>query len=343
MINQLQFNFPDFSNTFADFFAGAGGYSLGFIEAGMKCVSAIEMDFAAASTYWNNLCYTGWSHFWLDGSDKKAMEKVRKRWENQNTSNWLFPNGIPDNWLQVPEPMPCLNLFMMDIMKMEPEEWMKMVGVRPGEIAVFIGGPPCQGFSNINVSRNMFDERNQLPLRMIYFAKICRPAYVLIENVPGLISLGRKKGEKEGPFVHWIQQAFSEAGYDMEWDIHNAKDYGVPQNRRRVIFVATRKDINSRFSFKDIEKVEDGMNVWEAIGDLPPVSAGESYEGEPYVHNNQKGYVICPACFKNNKEARKICVHCGSEINNPIRGGILHAPRHEISLVDFENEIKICD
>lgn len=241
---QMTIPFPKMDHTFADFFCGCGGLSLGLIQAGLKCISAMDISPDALSTYWYNLCYKTWSHLWVDQNNKKAIKSIQKWTNGGETQNFLFPCGVPDNWLEVPEPMPCLNLFCYSILDMEPEEWMQYCGVRPGDIKIFVGGPPCQGFSTANERRSIYDERNQLPLRYLYYAKIAKPDYVLIENVPGLLSLGKKKGEKEGPFVRWIREAFADAGYDMNYDVHNAADYGVPQNRHRVIFIGTRRGIS---------------------------------------------------------------------------------------------------
>lgn len=262
---QFDLMFPDMRYTFADFFAGAGGLSLGFINAGMKCVAALEYNDEAAWTYWYNLCYNTWSHLWIDPQDEKRINKVRKKWNNGETSNWLFKKGVPDNWLQVNEPMPCLNLFLMDITKLEPEYWMKLIGVRERDIKVFVGGPPCQGFSTSG-RRDVLDKRNQLALRMIYYAKICKPRYVVIENVPGLLTLGKKKGDLESPFVTWIREAFEDAGYQMNFEVHNAADYGVPQNRKRVIFFAQRID--------DI--LDDSFDLYKSImTKVKPLEPGE--------------------------------------------------------------------
>lgn len=317
---QLEFNFPNTSQTFADFFAGCGGFSLGFINAGLKCVSALEFNTDAAWTYWTNLCYKGWSHLWLDPEDTERIKKVKK-WGAAETTNVLWPKGTPDNWLTVEDPMPCLNLFIMDITKIEPEEWMSLCGVGPGDIKIFVGGPPCQGFSYAG-KREMYDERNQLALRFIYYAKICKPDYVLIENVPGLLTLGKEKGEKEGPFVHWIRNAFDDAGYEMDYQVHNAADYGVPQNRKRVLFFAVRKGLKSPIQTIVNQKVKIYTNVMEAIGDLPPIEAGETYMGQPYGYGAKPGYVICPKCLKYNQEKRIICHNCEASLKNPIKGGI---------------------
>jgi site-specific DNA-cytosine methylase len=190
---QLQIQFPDLSNTFADFFAGAGGFSAGLISAGMKCIAALEYDTDALCSYWRNLCLKGWSHLWVS-KEKAADKKFLKKIGDGETLNRLF--DIPtDSWVSdTAQISPCLNLFGYDINELEPEQFMEICHVRPGDIRVFVGGPPCQGFSTSNSYRHVGDEKNKLPFRMIFFAKICRPDYVFIENVPGLLSLGKGKG-----------------------------------------------------------------------------------------------------------------------------------------------------
>ena len=330
--------FPDMSKTFADFFSGCGGLSLGFIQAGLKCVSAMDIAHEAVSTYWYNLCYKGWSHLYVpDNTTPQQMKKFTKYMGDGTTGNWLFRNGVPDNWLSVADPMPCLNLFLWSILDLEPEDWMDLIGVRPGDIRIFAGGPPCQGFSTANTSRSEYDKRNKLPLRYIYYAKVCKPEVVFMENVPVLLSLGRKKGDKEGPFVRWIREAFEEAGYEMDYQVHDAADYGVPQRRKRVIFLAHRKDASHWRDFH-IEKEygPEGMpwiSTMEAIGELPPLQAGECW-GEagknaiihPYGYNKKEGYVICPSCLKYNLIERKTCHNCKYDLTDPITGGVIRFP-----------------
>lgn len=347
---QTDINFPDMSNTFADFFCGCGGLSLGFIQAGLKCISAMDIAHEAISTYWYNLCYKGWSHLYVpEETTPKQMNKFTKYMGDGTTGNWLFTNGIPDNWLSVPDPMPCLNLFLWNIMDLEPEDWMDLIGVRPGDIRIFAGGPPCQGFSTANTGRSEYDRRNQLPLRYIYYAKVCKPELVFMENVPGLLSLGRKKGEKEGPFVRWIREAFDEAGYEMTYQVHDAADYGVAQRRKRVIFLAYRKDATHWRNFSmDKEYGRGGIpwiNTIEAIGELPPLQAGECWGTvgknavfHPYGYDKKDGYVICPSCLKYNLQERTHCHHCNYELINPIRGGVLRIPGLG-TLIDTKKDI----
>jgi site-specific DNA-cytosine methylase len=329
--------FPEMKLTFADFFCGCGGLSLGFIKAGLKCVSAMDIAPDALWTYWYNLCYKGWSHFWVDPENPNlARMKKKGMWGNGKTGNQYFKTGVPDSWLSplVKAPMPCLNLFMYSIMELSPEQWMKLCGVRPGDISIFAGGPPCQGFSACNSKRSVLDERNQLPMRFIYYCKVCRPKIVFMENVLGMLTLEKNKGDKEGPFPIWLREKFSEAGYSMAYKVVNAADYGVPQRRRRVIFIATRNGCASTSllpsrTHGEAPSLLPYVRVLEAIGHLPPVRASEHWgKGglHPYGYNAIDGYVICPNCLHYNVFSRTECHSCGSELSDPVKGGILHMP-----------------
>jgi site-specific DNA-cytosine methylase len=341
-MKQLQIQFPDLNYTFADFFAGAGGFSTGMIMAGMKCVAAIENDAFALNSYWANLCLKGWSHLWVSketAADKKFLKKIG----SGETINKLF--DIPtDNWISdTTQISPCLNLFGYDINAIEPEQFMELCRVRPGDIRVFVGGPPCQGFSTSNNRRHEGDSRNKLPLRMIYFAKICRPDYVFIENVTGLLSFGRGKNP-ESPFVGWIREAFENAGYEMSYKVHNVANYGVPQNRRRVIFAANRKGVKP-FEFPapthgNAEGLQPVVTVREAIFDLPPLKEGESFDDNPvpYGYDHIEGHVICPHCLKYNQKERTRCHYCKSELSNPIMGGVFW---HPLGMTLIDTQVRI--
>jgi len=336
---QLEIPLPEFKFTFAEFFAGAGGLSLGFEQAGLKCISALERDTAAAHTFYTNLCLEGWTHVWVDPEDEKTIKNMSK-WSRE-TSNFLFPDGVDDNWLTSDKPSPCLNLFVMDIMKLEPEYWMELCRVRPGDVRIFAGGPPCQGFSQSNSNRHIGDERNQLPLRFIYYCKVCKPDIVFMENVPGIISLGKKKGEKEGPFIPWIRDAFEDAGYYMQYEVLNAKDFGVPQSRKRVIFIAIRKESTFKYTFPETTHgpgKEDYVTVREAIMNLPPLQAGEAYEEKPYYIKPVEGHVLCSGCHRYVKNTRKNCQVCGHSIEDAIKGGIFKAPELGITMLGIDKE-----
>lgn len=112
------------------------------------------------------------------------------------------------------------------------------------EYDLLTGGFPCQGFSVANVYRNVKDERNELYLEIVRLLNETNPKYFLAENVPGILNLGK------GDVIKQILKEFSEigiddgkSGYDVRIYKLNAADYGVPQNRKRVIFLGINKTI----------------------------------------------------------------------------------------------------
>ncbi|MGQ4557537.1 DNA (cytosine-5-)-methyltransferase [Halobellus sp. GM3] len=121
-----------------------------------------------------------------------------------------------------------------DLSSVGPEEFFATHPVERGEIDVVIGGPPCKGFS-IAGHRDPDDERNYLVGNFIDFVEFVQPAAFVMENVPGIKSM------EGGDTLRAILEGFQRAGYEKPaYETLNAADYGVPQNRRRVIFQGRR-------------------------------------------------------------------------------------------------------
>jgi len=130
------------------------------------------------------------------------------------------------------------------------------------EIDVLIGGPPCQGFS-LTGTRKENDERNTLFNAMFKLSKRINPKAIIIENVPGILKLYNGKAKKE------ILELCESHGYNCNPKLIYAPDYGVPQIRKRVFFVALRKDLGM-FEFPDKLYTPDNyISCESAIGDLP--------------------------------------------------------------------------
>jgi DNA (cytosine-5)-methyltransferase 1 len=130
------------------------------------------------------------------------------------------------------------------------------------KIDVIIGGPPCQGFS-LTGPRKFDDERNRLYLAMIETVKRYKPSAFLIENVPGMATLYKGEVREE------IIRRFTKMGYTVNSQILCSADYGVPQIRKRLMFVGI---LNSDRKFEFPEpylKPEDYITCEQAIGDLP--------------------------------------------------------------------------
>lgn len=130
------------------------------------------------------------------------------------------------------------------------------------EVDVIIAGPPCQGFS-LTGTRNENDERNTLFNAVFKLAKRINPKAIIIENVPGLLNLYKGKAKKE------IIELCEEMGYNCNPKLLYAPDFGVPQIRKRVFFVAIKKELGT-FEFpKPTHTPENYIGCRDAIGDLP--------------------------------------------------------------------------
>jgi len=113
------------------------------------------------------------------------------------------------------------------------------------EADIVIGGFPCQGFSIANTGRHEDDERNKLYLEMIRVIRDKRPPYFLAENVKGIMSIGK------GQVFQNILNDFCALGYDVQYRLLNAADYGVPQKRFRVIIIGVRNDLHQRYVYPE--------------------------------------------------------------------------------------------
>lgn len=139
----------------------------------------------------------------------------------------------------------------------------EIVGDR--KVDLIVGGPPCQGFS-LTGPRNFDDARNKLYLSYIKAVETFRPKGFLVENVPGMATL--YKGEVKDE----ILRRFRKLGYDIDSKVLCAADYGVPQIRRRLVFIGVLKELN-KATFPS-PTLEPGRYVTsrEAIDDLPPLA-----------------------------------------------------------------------
>lgn len=135
--------------------------------------------------------------------------------------------------------------------------------IDPRSVDVVVGGPPCQGFSIQRIGRDE-DDRNNLVLQFARIVAEISPKSFVMENVPGL--LGKRGTQLSAEFAELL----SRAGYDVHKQILDAASYGVPQLRRRVFFVGTRRDLGLKFAFPiPTHKEDEYRSVRSAIADLP--------------------------------------------------------------------------
>ncbi|MEZ9449524.1 DNA cytosine methyltransferase [Vibrio splendidus] len=127
-----------------------------------------------------------------------------------------------------------------DILKIDPFELRKELGLEKGELQLILGGPPCQGFSSHRIKdAGVDDPRNKLLLRYYDFVEEFQPKAFLVENVAGLF------WKKHASYLEKFKQLAEDNGYVIHFcDTLNAKDYGTPQNRKRAFILGVREDIN---------------------------------------------------------------------------------------------------
>lgn len=189
---------------------------------------------------------------------------------------------------------------------MRCEDLAAKLKLRRGELGLIIGGPPCQGFSSIRPFRSATadDPRNNLFEQFANFVNYFRPRALVLENVVGLAT------HKRGEVIAQIADCFTALGYDCDWRIHNAANFGVPQRRERLILIGVEKGgkivfpepthendgttighknrtkmVLSEMDLFSTRKLTPPVTVLDAIGDLPQIRSGETateYNRDPY-------------------------------------------------------------
>lgn len=158
-------------------------------------------------------------------------------------------------------------------------------GLKRGELDCLIGGPPCQAFSVYNHQRGMHDRRSGLFREYLRIVEGLSPKWVVMENVTGITSTGNGRAVRE------IILGLQRLGYLVEKKILRAEEYGVPQERRRIFFLANRIGLPLLWPEPTHGPgLLPFVTVWEAIGDLPPLSNGEEPGPLPYSRSPISAY-----------------------------------------------------
>lgn len=159
-----------------------------------------------------------------------------------------------------------------DLSVTTPEEIADHFGFAPSDVDVLISCAPCTGFSQKQSRNHVSDDpRNKLVERAAVYAAAWRPRYVVIENVKELLR-GRHKHHFQG-----LHRGLSELGYEVFAEVHDLKDFGLPQSRIRSLIVAK---LGGRFHLH-FPRVARHTTVRDAIGHLPAIEAGETHPDDP--------------------------------------------------------------
>ncbi len=183
-----------------------------------------------------------------------------------------------------------------------------------------IGGPPCQSWSEAGSLRGIDDKRGQLFFDFIRILNDKKPYFFLAENVSGMLLPRHAKALEN------IKAMFKEAGYELSFDLLNASDYNVPQDRKRVFFVGYRSDLGKKFVFP--KPLNKKVYLQDAIGDLkkgvlPAIGTNKTNGTKCKIPNHEYMTGGFSTIFMSRNRVRS-----WDEFSFTIQAGGRHAPIH---------------
>ena len=158
------------------------------------------------------------------------------------------------------------------------------------KVDIVIGGPPCQAYSIVGRARMKekvsCDPRNLLYQYYVRFLEEFKPKMFVFENVPGLRTAG------DGQYFQDLKKALDNVGYHIELDELIASDYGVLQNRKRIIIIGWRKNKRQKYyTYPAFEKIENRYLVKDVLDDLPKTKPAKMIEGQEKYRSDTNEYL----------------------------------------------------
>lgn len=245
---------------FIDVFSGAGGLSEGFFNCGYNPIAHVEMNSFAADTLKTRSCF-----YYLKKTDNLNFYYEYLR---GNLSKEQLYNIVPAEVLET-----VINAEISD--KTYKSIFCKIDGIMKKdnikEVDVIIGGPPCQAYSLVGRASTKGgmenDPRNDLYIQYARFLSKYRPKMFVFENVPGMLTA------KDGVIWKRIKQRLRTVGYNIEYRLVNAHDFGVLQHRKRVIIIGWRKNLD--LYYPEFTRVHVNAIVNDLLNDLAHLEPGE--------------------------------------------------------------------
>lgn len=255
---------------FIDLFAGAGGLSEGFIRAGFQPIAHVEMNHYACDTLRTRAAF----HY-LDKNKRLDIYEnylQNKKEKEDGTSLWKqVPTSVIDSIIEATIEEKTIDDIFHRIDSITKQQHVDLI----------IGGPPCQAYSIAGRARMgdkvLNDPRNELYKYYVKFLEHYSPEMFVFENVPGIQTA--KNGE---PFND-LQLLVDKAGYMMDFHVQLASDYGVIQNRRRMIIVGWKKGTNLKYP-ELVPKAYQYAVRRDILADLPERKAGEGELCRPIAY-----------------------------------------------------------
>jgi DNA (cytosine-5)-methyltransferase 1 len=245
---------------FIDLFAGAGGLSEGFVQAGFEPIAHVEMNKDACDTIKTRTAY-----HWLKEHRKIRIYNDYLKSESKNKEE-LWRN-IPEHLINSVINKEISETTLAEIFNTIDKE------LDGQKVDLIIGGPPCQAYSIVGRARKDMesDPRNHLYKHYVRFLEKYKPNMFVFENVPGILSA------KNGEYLNKIFIAVRNAGYEVAIppkNYLNAKDFGVLQDRKRVIIIGWKKELN--LEYPEFDTLEHNFQILKDLfSDLTPLKNGQ--------------------------------------------------------------------
>lgn len=282
--------------SFIDVFAGAGGLAEGFIANNFKPMAHIEMNKNACDTLTTRLSY-----YFLK---KHHKLDIYHKYLNGIINRDEFLSYIPDSIKRS-----VINKTISDENIEEIFEFIDTsLNPKGVHVDVLVGGPPCQAYSlvgrAVSGKKIQNDPRNFLYKLYVKFLERFQPKVFVFENVQGLLSANN------GFYLNSLKNCIESAGYNINLKVLTVSDYGVLQNRRRVIIIGIRKDLPVCDLYPDKSPFAHQFYVNDIFSDLPSLSKD-----------------LC--CNKYLTEPTKYCSISGIRTNDDILTWHLKRPNNE--------------
>lgn len=281
-IDKIMFKNENRQLNFIDLFAGAGGLSEGFFQAGFNPIAHVEMNKSASKTLETRSAY-----YYLKKNNELDLYYQYER--GQITRDELFSH-IPDDVIKTvinaemsPDTLPGIFEQIDTILKED----------KVSDVDVIIGGPPCQAYSLVGRAQSSHmltpmeeDPRNELYKMYTRFLTKYQPRMFVFENVAGLLTA------RGGDAFKNLTAHLKRVGYEIDFKEQNAADFRVLQKRKRIIIIGWRKGTDH--FCPEFEKIRSNATVHDLLDDLAPVERGQ--ENDAY----RLTYDQCSAYLKEN-------------------------------------------
>lgn len=260
--------------SYIDLFAGAGGLSEGFIQSGYRPVAHVEMNEHAAHTIETRIAY----YYLKDHGKINSYYDYEKKKISRAQLLELIPKEELETVINKEMSEATIKDIFNTIDNIKEEK-------KIDTIDVIIGGPPCQAYSLVGRAQSSHmivpmeeDPRNELYKMYVQFLNKYKPRMFVFENVAGI------KTARGGSAFKNLQMYMRRVGYEIDYHELNARDFGVLQNRKRVIIVGWLK--GSGYEYPSFKIIHCAAEVWDLLKDLPPLTPGN--EAKEHTMNDMR-------------------------------------------------------